>query len=431
MNYVLKVIVHSVLSLFIVFTFFVTAHSIEIDDSTVFIEAFNAYQLKDYLLTIEKCDQLNQVFPESPLRDVTLLLSARASLKSGNNMRAAKLVILFSNEFPESSLNSSVESELKVLANRHKKGEVLAVDTTLHMAASKVRADTIAREQAAELKRETERVAKVKAEQERLYKLKRDEERREQERLLAEKIAKANIKVAILLNEDTRPVPVGNNAAVPFEISNIGKNSEELLLTIMAAKEYGAKLAKAGKSDESLTTFLLGAGETIKGTVQFKMPTEMVDGHRAVMTLNVASAKFNDVNFQKETIVISSAPLVRAVAKFASHKVIAGEILSYRVTILNAGSLPARNLSVRLQLPPQASFHGALDSSFKQEPDGSLVFKVDQIDIGKLVEKNLDVKIREGSAVGQELRGNVEIANDSLKRKDVFAARASVVAQAK
>jgi len=74
----------------------------EIDDSTVFVEAFNAYQQKDYLLAIEKCNQLNQVFPNSPLRDVSLLLVARASLKSGDNLRAAKSIVLFENEFPAS-----------------------------------------------------------------------------------------------------------------------------------------------------------------------------------------------------------------------------------------------------------------------------------------------------------------------------------------
>ena len=43
------------------------------------------------------------------------------------------------------------------------------------------------------------------------------------------------------------------------------------------------------------------------------------------------------------------------------------------------------------------------------------------------MEINLDVKLREDSAVGQELRGNVEVVNGSLQRKDIFTARASVV----
>ncbi|MDD2736496.1 MAG: hypothetical protein PHF56_21395 [Desulfuromonadaceae bacterium] len=431
MNAFSKAIVQVVLSLFIVFTSCVSGHSVEIDDSTIFVEAFNAYQQKDYLLTIEKCDQLNQVFPDSPLRDVTLLLIARSSLKSGDNERAAKSIALFSSEFPESSLKTSVDDELKTLAVRHQKGELLAPDKALQAAARKVSTDRIAREREVALKLEMERIAKVKAEQERLAKIKLEEERREKERLLAEKLAKESIKVVITLREDTGPVPVGSNGVLPFEISNKGKSSEELLLTMIAPKEYGAILTKAGIADEGVTKILLAAGESFNGTVQFRMPPGLVDGHRSAMTIHVASAKFNDVNFQKQATVLSAAPLVRAVAKLAKPKVTPGEKLRYRVVILNAGSLPAQNLTVRLQLPPQIDFQGAPDSSVKQELNGTLVFTVDKVDIGRLVEKNLDVTVRENSSIGQELRGQVEVVNGNLQRKDIFTASASVVVPAK
>ncbi|MDD2581584.1 MAG: outer membrane protein assembly factor BamD, partial [Desulfuromonadaceae bacterium] len=124
MDRVNKTIAQLILALIVIFISFVPGNSAEIDDSTVFVEAFNAYQQKDYLLAIEKCNQLSQVFPDSPLRDVTLLLTARASLKSGDNERATKYVTLFSTEFPDSSLKSSIEGDLRLLSNRHQKGEV-------------------------------------------------------------------------------------------------------------------------------------------------------------------------------------------------------------------------------------------------------------------------------------------------------------------
>lgn len=426
MNRLTKAISQLVLSLVIVFLAFTFSNSAEIDDSTVFVEAFNAYQQKDYLLTIEKCDQLNQVFPDSPLRDVTLLLIARASLKSGDNARAAKSVALFSTEFPESSLKTSVEEELRILVGRYQKGEVLASDKTLLGAARKIRTDRVARERAAELKLEMDRAAKAKAEQERQARVRQEADRREKERLLAEKAAKASIKVAITLHEGTGPVAVGGNGSLPIEISNKGKNSEEFLLSVTAAKEYDAILTRANKAEE-ITRIQLAAGETFKGIVAFRMPAEMVDGHRSAMTIKAASAKFSDVSFQKETVVLSSAPLVRAVAKLVKQKVTPGESLRYRVTVLNAGSLTAQNLTIRLQLPPQVDFQGAPDISFKQEPNGTLVFKVDQVEIGKLAEINLDVKIRENIPVGQELRGQVEVVNGNLQRKDIFTASASFV----
>lgn len=427
MNHMTKTIRQIILTLGIVFLAFAPGFSAEIDDSTVFIDAFNAFQQKDYLLAIEKCDHLNQVFPDSPLRDVTLLLVARASLKSGDNERAAKSITLFSTEFPESSLKTSVEEELKLLASRRKKGELLAADIHLQNSARKVSADRLAREHAAELKLEMERTARAKAEQERLSRIKHEKENREKERMLAEKIAKESINVAITFNEGTEPFPVGGNGSLPVELSNTGKNSEEFLLTVTAAKEYDAVLTGAGKPDEMVTRLQLAAGETFKGAVVFRMPAEMVDGHRSAMMIKAVSAKFNDVSFQKEAVAVSSAPLVRAVAKLAKQKVTPGEKLRYRVTVLNAGSIAARNLTVRLLLPPQVIFQGAPDCAFKQEPDGTLVFTVDQIDMGKLAEINLEVKVREGRSVGQESRGHVEVVNHSLQRKDIFTAGADVV----
>jgi len=416
-----------ILSLLVIFIYFVPVHAAEIDDATIFVEAFNAYQQKDYLLAIEKCDQLNQVFPDSPLRDVTLLLTARASLKSGDEEHAARSVTLFSNEFPESSLKTSVEDELKLLAKRHQKGEVLPVDKVLQTAARKVRSDRIALERAAELKMEMERAAKTKAEQEQLARITLEAEQREKEHLLAEKRSKASIKVAIVLHEGAAPVPVGGNGTLPIEISNAGKNSEDFLLTITAAKEYDAVLVRANKPDESITRLQLAAGETFNGTVVFKMPVDMVDGHRSLVVVKAVSAKFSDVSFQKGTVLVSSAPLVRAVAKLAKQNVTPGEKLNYRVTVLNAGSYPAQNLTVRLQLPPQVEFQGAPSVVFKQEPNGTLVFKIDQVEIGKLAEINMDVKVRDNTVIGQELRGHVEVVNGSLQKKVIFTASASVV----
>lgn len=425
-NHFTKSILCLVLTLFYCLIVLSPGNSAEIDDAAVFVDAFNAYQQKDYLLVIEKCEQLNQAFPDSPLRDVTLLLIARASLRSGDNQRAAKAAVLFSSEYPDSSLRTTVEDELNVLAGKYQKGEVLAADKTLQSAARKVSADRVAREQAAELKRETERAAKAKAELDRLARIKLEAEQREKERVLAEKLAKASIIAALAFPEAVEPVPAGGTGNLPFTISNTGKNSEEFLLTTVAAKEYGAVLSYAGKPVARDTRLRLSPGETIKGAIIFKMP-EMVDGHRSVMMLKAVSAKFGDVSFQKETLIISSAPLIRAVAKLSKPSAFPGEKLRYRVTVLNAGSLSARNLTVRLQLPSLVDFQGSDDASFKQESDDILVYKVDQIDIGKLVEINLDVKVREDSAVGQALRGQVTVINNNLQRKDVFISSATVV----
>lgn len=427
MKQINKTVTQLILALIIVFISLTAGRSAEIDDSTVFIEAFNAYQQKDYLLSIEKCDQLNQVFPNSPLRDVALLLTARANLKSGNNERAAKAVTMFTTDFPESSLKTSVEDELMELASRLQKGEVLTANKSLQTAANKVRSDRLERERTAELKIQMERAAKAKAEQERLARIRMEAERIEKERLLAEKLAKKSIKASITLHQGTEAFPVGGSGRLPVELSNTGGSREEFLLTVTAAKGYAPFLVSVNKPDAQVNSVWLAPGETFKGTVAFTMPAEMVDGHRSALLVKAVSAKFTDVCFHKEVLAISSAPLVRAVAKLAESKVFPGEKLRYRLTVLNAGSLPARDLTVRLQLPPQIDFQGAPDVLFKQEPNGTLVFNVGQIEIGQLAEINLNVMVRGDSAVGQELRGHVEIIDGSLKRKETFTASVSVV----
>jgi len=411
--------------LMIIFIPFASGNAVEIDDSAIFVEGFNAYQQKDYLLAIEKCDQLNHVFPDSPLRDVTLLLAARAGLKSGDNQLAAKSAALFSTEFPESSLKTSVEDELRALADRHQKGEFLPPNKTLRISANKVRSDRLAREKAAAQKLELDRLAKAKVES----RIKLETERRKTDLLLAEKHAKASIKALITLHNELEPVPVGSGGKLPIEISNNGKSDEEFLLTVLAAKEYSAILTRIGKPNEKVDRLQLAAGETFDGAVSFRMPAEMIDGHRSVITVKAVSSKFSDIIFQKETVVLSSAPLVRAVAKLANKNVSPGEKLRYRVTLLNAGSLPAKNLTVRIQLPPEIDFQSTPDLSYKQEPDGTLVFKVDQVDTGRLAEINMDVKIRRDSRIGKQLLGQVEIVNGTLQRKDIFAASASMVVE--
>jgi uncharacterized repeat protein (TIGR01451 family) len=214
---------------------------------------------------------------------------------------------------------------------------------------------------------------------------------------------------------------------IPVEITNKGTNSEEFLVSISAAEEYGAVLTKSGNAGQNVTRVQLAAGETFKGAVQIRMPDETVDGNRSRLSVHAVSAKFSDVGFQKETVVVCSAPLVRAVAKLSKAKAAPGEQLRYRVTVLNAGSLAAQSLTVRLHLPPQIDFQGSSDTPFKQESTGVLSFKVDKVDIGQLVQINLDVKVRENSPVGQKLRGQVDVESDGLQRREIFTATASEV----
>jgi len=76
----------------------------DMDDSSLFMDAFTAYQRKDYLLSVEKLNKLTQLFPDSPLRDVSLLMLSRSYQRSGDNEAAARTVNLFFPSFPVTPL---------------------------------------------------------------------------------------------------------------------------------------------------------------------------------------------------------------------------------------------------------------------------------------------------------------------------------------
>ena len=269
----------------------------------------------------------------------------------------------------------------------------------------------------------TDPAVKLKSEQERQNEV----DRIENARLAAEIFAKSGIKVAISLQEVNGALPVDSDQNFSFGMVNQGLNTEEYLLTITAPKEFDVFLAKANIPDEKVTLLRLAPGETFKGNVRFRIPAGMVDGQKVTVTVRAESTKYRDVFFQKESSVACSAPLMRIAAKLSRQEVAPGEKLIYRLTLLNAGSLPARNLTVKLQLPPQVSVVGTPEVPFTLETAGMVVFKVDTIENGATAEIAIDMKLRDESAFGQELLWNVEVVDGTLQRRAKSTERAVVV----
>jgi len=392
----------------------------EIDDAAIFVDAFSAYQNKDYLTAIEKADQLNQIFPDSPLRDVTLLLIARSSFKSGNNERAAKITASFYDEFAESGLITTIEEDLQSLLKRHRNGERLPPNKPLQTAALKAREERLVQERAEAVKREQKRLAIERAERERIALEKIEAERVAEEKAAALKAAKESIKVVVTV-KDHKIVTAGQTGSIPFEVSNRGKNSEEFVLVNLSPNEYAAAIKAADKMDSTINRVKLAAGETFKGSLTFRMPSNKVDGNRTIIIIKASSATYEDVSQQENALVIASAPLLRVVTKLVND----GKQLHYRMTFLNIGSIVAESLTVRVKLPEQLEFQNTPNLQIKQESDGIIVFNIEPVAPGKLEEINLNIKMRENSALGKKLVGHVEVTNGQLQLKEIFSTVAS------
>jgi len=265
--------------------------------------------------------------------------------------------------------------------------------------------------------------AKIKAEQE----LQFTAERRELERLQNETLAKTHIKATLEFQEVSGALPVDSSSALAFEVINKTENTEEYLLTLVTPKDFDGVLTRANRPEDKVALLQLAPGEKFKGSAQFRIPAGMVDGQKAMLTLKAVSTRYNDVIFQKDSLITCSAPLLRVNAKLSSSAVIAGEKVRYRLTVLNAGSLSARNLVIRVQLPPQVDFIEDPDVRFTQEAIGVIVFKVDTVENGKQAEIAIDVNVRKNINAGQELFWNSEVIDGTLQRRAKTTERAIVV----
>jgi hypothetical protein len=415
------------LALFILLPWAPGAPAAEIDDSNLFVEAFNAYQKMDYLLAIDKVKELTQVFPDTPLRDVALLLLARSGLKAGDNTLAARTVNQFTTEFPANPLRSSIEDELLTLGARLHKGEQLPENKALHAAAVKMRNEQLAIERAIAERLEQERLARLKAEQDRIAREKAELERRERERI-ADKAAREAIRTgtAIIL-EESRVAMAGQNGTLPFEIANHTKNNEEFVLEANAPAEYGAQLSAEAAPGVMTGRVTIGAGQSFKGAISFHIPSDRVDGERKGMSLKAVSARFSDIALSKDTLLTTAAPLVRVVARPSGQKIVPGGQVSYRVTVLNIGSKTAQELTGRMILPPQLVFMDKENPQFHRDGAENLSFRIDNLETGKMAEYYLNLRVSDDSRIGQELRCRVEVQNGQLQRTETFTSYAATV----
>lgn len=403
--------------------------SAEVEDSSLFMEAFNAFQRKDYLSSAEKLKQLNQHFPDSPLRDIALLMLARSNQRAGDNEAAAGVITQFNGEFGTSTLAGSVEEELQALGKRRQAGEKLTPNRQLQAAAAKVRNEQLAVERAAAEKAERERMAREKAERDRIAREKAEAERRELERLAAIKAARDAIRFSIEPPAGELPAEVGVAATFPFELLNQGAGIEEFALEGVFPPGLNGSLKAAERAQQKLTKIPLAPKQGFKGLLTVTLPGDLVDGSRQALIIKAASLTFADLVQSRELQVTAKAPLLRAVAKLQRPTVAPGETLGYRVTVLNVGSVAAKEIDLRISLPSQLKLTGVgNDSGCWIENEQLAACRIGAIANGQLSERSLTVTVRDKSA-GQNLRGTVEVLQTVLQTRESFQGAAFSIKQ--
>jgi len=391
----------------------------ELDDSTLFVEAFNAGKNKDYLLVIEKIGQLHQLFPDTPLRDVSMLLLARAAIGAGDNALAAKTANRFIEEFSDSSLLASMDDELLVLGRHQKNGEELVPSRSLQIAAKKVRDEQLANERVISFKTEQEKLVREKTEQNRILLEKIEAERQLKARIAVDKAAKESIKLSIVLPGAPGSFEVDRRGRLLFELINKGGSREEFQLKTTAAPEYDVRFSTVDDDSVVLERILISAGKKFKGALSFQVPHDRIDGFKMILPIRVVSGRFSDVSFSNDVMVNASAPLIRAVVKPNKVKVYSGEPFQYRLTLINTGSLAARKLAVRIELPVQLEFVKSKKTGYDLESGRVAVYRFETLVSGGLQEVTLHVKVKENIEDQSDLRCQVEV-NNELKHRSYF-----------
>lgn len=387
----------------------------ESDDSGLFVEAFSAFQKQDYLSTIERIGVINHLFPDSPLRDVALLLLARSAFKSGDNELAAKTILQFNDEFADNPLRSSVEEELQLLGIRLLRGERLLPTESLSSVALDVRNELAALKNPLPEKSEQDRPAPEGT----TVKLSGHDSAH------PEISARKTFSGIINTPSEAITVAAGQRGVIPFEVSNPGGADEELLLEVHAPLEFEAFLYIEGRADLNSSPVSIGTAGPVKGSVIFRMPPDRLDGRKSVVTLKLVSAKLRHPVQSRETLVITAAPLIRIIAKPEKPVLVRGERLRYRVTVLNAGSLPARDVSVRVLLPDEVELAGG--TAFRQDAACGVIFDIQELDTGKIADFILDAKVRDDSPIGRELLSRVEVTHSRLQTKEIFTSASATV----
>lgn len=479
--------VRLVLALVVLVCFSVSTPAAELDEYSVFIGGFTAFQNQDYQGAATKMSQFLKEYPATPLRDMALFWLARAHFRLGEKKEAARYMAQFLKENPDTPLRTAAEPELIALAQSYaEKGEaggvaldkkpvVAVTEQKTIVAAPTARADT-GQQKVAGKPQATASVATPKAaipeRKEPPLTLKERavrEYRSVQEKfpgtqaasIAAERLkelqrgsstahkmpgptaaAKAGDQKSSVVTFEVeqyaaadftvRPVTenseAGTTISVPFEVVNRGNGADSFGLEEGFPAEYQARIVSAAHPESALaSTPQLSPGESFAGMVILTVPAAIIDGQRSTFPLRLVSRFDRDLSISKEVSLGFSAPLLRLVIRPDKQIVQPGETISYRMALLNVGSATARKLSFTFSYPAHLEPVEPLPAGFHRDGMSRLAGEEMEIASGGRKEFSVAFRLKEDAIAGQELFCRTELQNNLLKLSETFLSSAAVV----
>lgn len=483
--------VRLVLALVVLVCFSVSTHAAELDEYSVFIGGFTAFQNQDYQGAATKMSQFLKEYPSTPLRDMALFWLARAHFRLGEKKEAARYMAQFLKENPDTPLRNAAEPELVALAqgfDGKAEAGLVALDkrpvaeareqktiVATAAAASAVteqpraeRAAVTPQESVSETAPKTTVPARVEPSltmkeravreyqavlenfpgtqaastaEERLKVLRSGggETVTQQERTVSAKVGDQKATVVTFEVEQyaaadfsVRAVKESSEAgatiSVPFEVVNRGNGPDSFGLEEGFPSEYMARIVSAARPELSIeSTPQLSPGESFTGTLVLTVPAAIIDGQRSTYPLRLVSKYDRDISLSKEISLVISAPLLRMVIRPDKQVVQPGEIINYRMALLNVGSATAKKISFTFSYPAHYEPVEPFPAGFRR--DGLSRLAVADLEVGSGGRKEFSVafRLKEDALAGQELFCRTELHNSVLKLSEAFLSSGAVV----
>lgn len=480
--------VRLVLALVVLVCFSVSTPAAELDEYSVFIGGFTAFQNQDYQGAATKMSQFLKEYPATPLRDMALFWLARAHFRLGEKKEAARYMAQFLKENPDTPLRNAAEPELISLAQGFadqggagvaaldKKPVVPASEHKTIVAAAPVAGAATGQQADAGKPQGTAPVATPKATvsdpaepsltmkeravreyrsvqekfpgtpaasiaAERLKELQRgsSEPDKKPESVAAAKTGAQKSTVVTFEVEQYAAAdfsvrtPMGSSEAgatisVPFEVVNRGNGADSFGLEEGFPAEYQARIVSAAHPESSLSsTPRLSPGESFAGMVILTVPAAIIDGQRSTYPIRLVSAFDRDVSLSKEVSLVFSAPLLRMVIRPDKQTVQPGETITYRMALLNVGSATARKVSFTFSYPANYEPVEPLPAGFRRDGMSRLAGEEVEVGSGGRKEFSVTFRLKEDAIAGQELFCRTELHNNQLNLSEAFLSSVAVV----
>ncbi len=217
------------------------------------------------------------------------------------------------------------------------------------------------------------------------------------------------------------PVEVARPTEFPFEIINRGNGRDSFYLASGFPKEFGVRFAAESNPQQSINqTPPLAPGEQFKGRIILTIPATTIDGLRMIYPVQAASQYMAEATQSREIAVVASAPLLRAVVKADKLQLAPGEKTQYRVTVLNVGSAVARDVTLRINHPPQLEPVAPVAGGLRQEMKAALVLDGLQLKPGESRDLVLPFQVREDALAREELMIRADLINTPLQTRSSF-----------